>query len=142
MKDNFIKFRKESVQLAKIFASAKGTTFDAVDISVGTLVVGTFSNGKYIAMGWLRGMTQDTTTGKVLYEVVNAVQDEFTGCIEDARRVDQNSVPAEMSPASKVVPHAEAKTFASCTDSLRNLIKLSFIDYPLLDFELMAHHSS
>ena len=94
MKDNFIKFRKESVQLAKVFASASGTTFDAVDISDGTLVVGTFSNGKYLAMGWLRGMTQDTTTGKVLYEVVNAVQDEFTDCIEDARRVDPYSVPA------------------------------------------------
>lgn len=93
MKQNFIKFRKESVQLAKVFASASGTTFDADDITSGSLVIGTFGDGKYLAMGWLRGMTQDMETGKALYEIVNAVQDEFTTCIEDARRVDSNSVP-------------------------------------------------
>lgn len=93
MKQNFIKFSKESVQLAKVFASASGTIFDASDIANGSLVIGTFGNGKHLAMGWLRGMTQDTETGKVLYEVVNAVQDEFVTCIEDARHVDSNSVP-------------------------------------------------
>ena len=94
MKQNFIKFRKESVQLASVFASASSDNFNGDDIAKGTLVIGTFSNGKYLAMGWLRGMTQDKDTGKVIYEVVNAVEDEFTTCIEDARRVNSNSVPA------------------------------------------------
>ena len=93
MKQNFIKFRKESVQLASVFASASSNNFNEDDIAKGTLVIGTFSNGKYLAMGWLRGMTQDKDTGKVIYEVVNAVEDEFTSCIEDARRVNSNSVP-------------------------------------------------
>ena len=94
MKQNFIKFRKESVQLASVFACASGDHFDTEDIAKGTLVIGTFGNGKYLAMGWLRGMTQDKDTGKVLYEVVNAVEEEFTTCIEDARRVSSCSVPA------------------------------------------------
>ena len=93
MKENFIKFKKESVQLASTFASAMGDKFNGEDITKGTLVIGTYSNGKYIAMGWLRGMTQDKDTGKVIYEVVNAVEDDFTICIEDARRVNPNSAP-------------------------------------------------
>ena len=93
MKENFIKFKKESVQLASTFASATGNHFNGEDITKGTLVIGTVCNGKYIAMGWLRGMTQDMETGKVLYEVVNAIEDEFTTVIEDARRVISYSVP-------------------------------------------------
>ena len=94
MKQNFIKFRKESVQLASIFASASESNFNTEDVAKGTLVIGTFDNGKYLAMGWLRGTTQDKDTGKVLYEVVNAVEEEIITSIEDARRVNSDSVPA------------------------------------------------
>lgn len=93
MKQNYIKFRKESVQLARIFASAHGNNFCNEDIEDGALVIGTYGNGKFLAMGWLRGMTQDKETGKVFYEVVNAVDEDFTVSIEDARRVDAYSVP-------------------------------------------------
>jgi len=94
MKENFIKFKKESVQLASTFASADVREFNGEDITKGTLVTGTFGNGKYIAMGWLRGMTQDKETGEVLYEIVNALEDELTTVIEDARQVNSYSVPA------------------------------------------------
>lgn len=94
MKQNFIKFRKESVQLAKVFASASGTNFDAEDIASGSLVIGTHGEGRLLAMGWLRGMTQDKQTGELLYEIANAVEDdEYSTCIKDARRVGSNSVP-------------------------------------------------
>lgn len=93
MKQNFIKFRKESLQLARIFESANDNSFDTNDIAEGTLAIGTYGNGKYLAMGWLRGMALDKNTGKVLYEVVNAVEDEVTVFIEDAKRVNSRSVP-------------------------------------------------
>ena len=93
MKENFITFKKESVQPANAFAYATVDNFKGEDIKKGTLVVGTFGNGKYIAMGWLRGMTQDKETGEVLYEIVNALEDELTTCIKDARRVVSCSVP-------------------------------------------------
>ena len=94
MKQNFIKFRKESVQLASVFASASGNNFDTEDIANGTLVIGSHGDGQLLAMGWLRGMTQDKQTGKLLYEIVNAVEgDEYSTCIKDARRVNSNTVP-------------------------------------------------
>ena len=93
MRQNFIKFRKESVQLTSVFASASGNNFNKDDIADGTLVIGTYGNGKYLAMGWLRGMSRDNTTGKVIYEIVNAVEDEVTVFINDAKRVDSRSVP-------------------------------------------------
>lgn len=93
MKQNFIKFRKESLQLTKVFESASDSDFNDRDITKGTLVVGTYGNGKYLAMGWLRGMTLDKNTGKVLYEIVNAVEDEVTVFINDAKRVKSKSVP-------------------------------------------------
>jgi len=93
MKENFITFKKESVQPANAFASATDRIFNEEDIKNGRLVVGTFGNGKYIAMGWLRGMSQDKETGEVLYEIVNALEDEVTTYIKDARRVNSCSVP-------------------------------------------------
>jgi len=93
MKENFITFKKESVQLASTFTYATGNNFDGEDIEKGTLVVGTFGNGMYIAMGWLREMTQDKETGEVLYKIVNALEDELTTYIKDARRVVSCSVP-------------------------------------------------
>ena len=93
MKQNFIKFRKESIQLTRVFESASDNSFSATDIADGTLVIGTFGDGKYLAMGWLRGMTREKDTGKVLYEIVNAVEDEVTSFVEDAKLVNSRSVP-------------------------------------------------
>ena len=93
MKQNFIKFRKESVQLASVYASATGCNLGAEDISEGTLVIGTYAEGNYLAMGWLRGITRDNQTGIILYEIVNAVEDEVAQFIKGARRVNSNSVP-------------------------------------------------
>ena len=93
MKQNFIKFRKESVQLAKVFESASINDFNNTDIADGSLAIGTYGNGKYLAMGWLRGMALDKNTGKILYEIVNAVEDEVTVFINDAKRVNSRSVP-------------------------------------------------
>lgn len=94
MKDNFIKFKKESVQLARVFACASGDHFDAEDIRSGTLAIGSHGEGKMLAMGWLRGMTQDKQTGELLYEIVNAVEgDEYSTCIKGALRVHSKSIP-------------------------------------------------
>ena len=94
MKQNFIKFRKESVQLARVFECASGDHFDTEDIRTGTLVIGSHGEGKMIAMGWLRGMTQDKQTGELLYEIVNAVEgDEYSTCIKGALRVSSKSIP-------------------------------------------------
>ena len=94
MKQNFIKVRKDSVKLDFAFASASGDNFSNEDIKLGTLVVGSHGEGKLLAMGWLRGMTQDETTGEILYEIVNAVEgDEYSTCIRHAMRVNSKSVP-------------------------------------------------
>ena len=47
MRQNFIKFRKESVQLARVFESASDNSFDTKDIAEGTLAIGTYGNGTY-----------------------------------------------------------------------------------------------
>lgn len=94
MKQNFIKFKKESVQLASVYASASGDHFDTEDISKGTLVIGTYDEGNYLAMGWLRGMTRDRQTGEILYEIVNAVEEGVAQFIRNTRRVSSCSVPA------------------------------------------------
>ena len=94
MKQNFIKFRKESVQLDSVFASAVADKLSVNDIKVGTLVVGSHGEGKFIAMGWLRGMAQDKNTGEVLYEIVNALEgDEYSTCIKNAMIANAKSVP-------------------------------------------------
>jgi hypothetical protein len=93
MKQNFIEFRKESVQLANVYASASGCNLDAEDIAKGTLVIGTYDEGNYLAMGWLRGMTRDKQTGVILYEIVNAVEEGVAQFIKGARRVSSSSVP-------------------------------------------------
>ena len=93
MRQNFIKFRKESVQLASVFASASGNNFDTQDITKGTLVIGTYDEGNYLAMGWLRGMTRDRQTGEILYEIVNAVEEGVAQFIKNPKRVNSKSVP-------------------------------------------------
>ena len=94
MRQNFIKFKKESVRLARVFECASGGHFDTEDIRTGTLVIGSHGEGRLLAMGWLRGMTQDEQTGELLYEIVNAVEgDEYSTCIKGALRVDSKSIP-------------------------------------------------
>ena len=134
MKENFIKFRKGSVHLASMFASAIGDNFDGEDIASGRLVAGTFGDGKYLAIGWLRGMTQDKSTGRVICEVFNAVEDEFTTVIEDARHVDPRRVPVLAARYSESSTPFVGRPFACngekatfCTGESSEVVSTEFI---------------
>lgn len=88
MKHNFIKFRSDSVNLAKIFESSLANCFTESDIADGSLVIGTMDCGRRLAMGWLRGIIRSEVDGSMLYNIVNAIEgDEHTKFIGNARLV-------------------------------------------------------
>lgn len=94
METKFIKFRKESINLVDIFTATDGNTvFNSVDIAEGTLVIGAYCEGTCLTMGWLRGMEQDSDSGKTRYEIANAIEGEVATVIRDPRRVAHYKIP-------------------------------------------------
>jgi len=94
METKFIKYKPEQVNLAQIYRFASRAKFSNDDVLSGTLVVGYSDNGKYLAMGYLRGMTQSKETGKLLYEIANAIEgQEYSTCIEKPFEVDSSRLP-------------------------------------------------
>jgi hypothetical protein len=104
METKFIKYRPEQVNLAQIYRFSSGADLSNADVRDGTLVVGYSDNGKYLAMGYLCGITQSKETGKLLYEIANAIEgQEYSTCIEKPYKVDSDRLPyvAEVIDSSK-----------------------------------------
>jgi hypothetical protein len=94
METKFIKYKPEQVNLAQIYRFSSGADLSNADVRDGTLVVGYSDNGKYPAMGYLRGMNQSKETGKLLYEIANAIEgQEYLTCIEKPYKVDSDKLP-------------------------------------------------
>lgn len=94
METKFIKYKPEQVNLAQLYRFSSGAEFSNTDVHDGTLVVGYSDNGKYPAMGYLRGMTQSKETGNLLYEIANAIEgQEYSTCIEKPYVVDNSRLP-------------------------------------------------
>ena len=94
METKFIKYKPEQVNLARLYRFSEDSGLDESDVRRGTLVIGYSDNGKYLALGYLRGMTQSKDTGNLLYEISNAVEgQEYSTCIEKPYRVDESRLP-------------------------------------------------
>ena len=94
METKFIKYKPEQVNLAQHYRFSSGADLSNDDVRDGTLIVGYSDNGKYPAMGYLRGMTQSKETGKLLYEIANAVEgQEYSTCIEKPYKVHNYDLP-------------------------------------------------
>lgn len=93
METKFIKYKPEQINLAQLYRISAGADLSNLDVRDGTLIVGS-DNGKYLAMGYLRGITQSKETGKLLYEIANAIEgQEFSTCIERPYKVDSDKLP-------------------------------------------------
>ena len=104
METKFIKYKPEAVNLAQLYRISSGAELSNTDVHDGTLIVGYTDNGKYIAMGYLRGMSQNKETGEILYEIANAIEgQEYTTCIEKPYKADYTKLPyvAALSDSSK-----------------------------------------
>lgn len=94
MEKKFIKYKPEQVNLAQLYRSSCDSELSDVDVHDGTLVVGYTDNGRYPAMGYLRGMTNNEETGKLLYEIVNAIEgQEYVTYLNDPYKVDSEQLP-------------------------------------------------
>lgn len=93
MKENFITFDISTLSLAEISRCANGNQFTAEDIKKGVLVTGTYGDGKFTAIGYLRGMRVNDSTGEVIYDIVNAVNGEMSHAVSNAMRVDSRMMP-------------------------------------------------
>ena len=93
MEKKFIKYRAEQINLVKIYQVSSGNMFDNNDVQDGTLVIGYYANGKYLAIGYLRGMTRDNTTGEVIYDITNAIEGEYTVAVQAPHRVNVCELP-------------------------------------------------
>ena len=94
METKFIKYKPEQINLAQLYRFSYGVGLDSTDVHDGTLIVGYSDNGKYPAMGYLRGMTQSKETGNLLYEIANAIEgQEYSTCIEKPYKVDSDRLP-------------------------------------------------
>ena len=94
METKFIKYKPGQVNLAQMYRFSSGAELSNTDVHDGTLIVGYSDNGKYPAMGYLRGMTQSKETGKILYEIANAIEgQEYSTCIEKPYKVDESRLP-------------------------------------------------
>lgn len=94
METKFIKYKPEQVNLAQLYRSSSDDYLSNTDVHDGTLIVGYSDNGKYLAMGYLRGMTQSKNTGELLYEIANAIEgQEYLTCIEKPYKVDIFELP-------------------------------------------------
>ena len=94
METKFIKYKPEQVNLAQLYRFSSGAEFCSTDVYDGTLIIGYSDNGKYLALGYLRGITQSKDTGNLLYEISNAVEgQEYSTCIEKPHKVDESRLP-------------------------------------------------
>lgn len=93
MEKKFIKYRAEQINLVKLYQVSTGNMFDCNDVQDGTLVIGSYGEGKYLAMGYLRGMTRDNTTGEVIYDITNAIEGEYTVAVQAPHRVNVCELP-------------------------------------------------
>jgi hypothetical protein len=94
METKFIKYKPEQVNLAQLYRSSSAEYLSNTDVHDGTLVIGYSNNGNYLAMGYLRGMTQSTETGNILYEIANAIEgQEYSTCIENPYKVVSARLP-------------------------------------------------
>lgn len=93
MEKKFIKYRAEQINLVKLYQVSNGNTFDSHDVQDGTLVIGYYSDGKYLAMGYLRGMTRDMDTGEVIYDIANAIEGEYMANVQAPLRVNTRELP-------------------------------------------------
>lgn len=93
MKTKFIKYRAEQINLVKLYQVSTGNTFDCNDVHDGTLVIGYWGEGKYLAMGYLRGMTRDMDTGEVIYNIANAIEGEYANDVQAPHRVNVCELP-------------------------------------------------
>ena len=94
METKFIKYKPEQVNLAQIYRFSSGADLTNSDVYGGTLIVGYSDNGRYLAMGYLRGIAQSKETGKLFYEIANAVEgQEYSSCIENPYKVSSDRLP-------------------------------------------------
>lgn len=93
METKFIKYKPEQINLAKLYQVSTGNMLDCNDVQDGTLVIGYWGEGRYLAMGYLRGMARDKDTGKVIYYITNAIEGDYTTDIQDPRRVNTCELP-------------------------------------------------
>ena len=104
METKFIKYKPEQINLANIFGSSVSKPLTEGDIQRGTLIIGSDYKGNYLAMGYLRGMTQSKDTGAILYEIANAIEGiDYVTCIQKPRVVQ-----------ASYIPYVGAKTSTSC----------------------------
>lgn len=94
MGNKFIKYKENQINLAQMYRFSSGAELDSKDVFNGTLVIGFYSDGKYLSMGYLRGITQDQNTGKVTYQIENAIEgQEYSTSIEKPYKVDNSRLP-------------------------------------------------
>ena len=107
MEKKFIKYRAEQINLAKLYQVSTDNMFNCNDVQDGTLVIGYYGEGKYLAMGYLRGMSRDMDTGEVIYDIANAIEGEYTVVVYAAHKVNTCELPcfAATSPEYPVVGH-------------------------------------
>lgn len=94
METKFIKYKPEQINFAQLYRFSSDAGLDNTDVRAGTLIIGYSDNGKYLAMGYLRGMNRSIETGNILYEIANAIEgQEYSTCIEKPYNVDSYYLP-------------------------------------------------
>lgn len=93
MEKKFIKYRAEQINLVKLYEVSSGNVFDNSDVQDGTLVIGYWGEGKYLAIGYLHGMTRAMDTGEVIYDITNAIEGEYTVAVQAPHRVNVYELP-------------------------------------------------
>lgn len=117
MEQKFIMYKPEQVNLAKLYQVSTGNVFDNNDVQDGTLVIGHWDEGHYLAMGYLRGMTRDNTTGEVFYEIKNAIEGDYTMAIQAPHRVNTCELPC-FAATSPDFPHPVVGRIYKCNGEL------------------------
>lgn len=116
MEQKFIKYKPEQVNLAKLYELSNGCVFDDNDLQDGTLVIGYYCEGKYLAMGYLRSMFR-RNTGEVDYEIVNAIEGEVSSNIQAPHRVNVCELPF-FAATSHDLPHPVVGGIYKCNGEL------------------------
>ena len=95
MEQKFIKYKEGQINLARLYKlSGAYDTLSSEDVKAGTLVVGYSGDGKYLAMGYLRGISKSRENGAVLFEIANAIEgQEYLTCIEKPCKADFTRLP-------------------------------------------------
>lgn len=117
MEKKFIKYRAEQINLVKLYQVSSGNMFDCNDVQDGTLVIGYYGEGKYLAMGYLRGMTRDMVTDEVIYDITNAIEGEYTVAIQAPHRVNTCELPC-FAATSPDFPHPVVGRIYKCDGEL------------------------